>query len=334
MTPSSHPLLRARRLARHTAALGLSAALAGGLGLLPAAAPAVVATPAPALAPVAHSGSMPLLKQGSSGAAVVDLQRHLGIPADGAFGPQTRAAVVSFQSSHGLASDGVVGSRTWSALGGTAAPAAVVSPRPATAATTGYPTLKQGSRGSAVADLQRRLGIGADGVFGAQTRAAVVRFQSSRGLGADGVVGPNTWGALLRGTTTTASRGTPRTAPPATTASLGSRAIAEARSHVGKPYVYGAAGPNSFDCSGFTQYVFSRLGISLPHSSAAQYAALPHVPASQVRQGDLVFARTNGRITHVGVYDADGYWYVARHTGTTITRQKIYTTDVLVGRPA
>ncbi len=56
--------------------------------------------------------------------------------------------------------------------------------------------LRQGSAGAAVADVQRRLGITADGIFGRRTRAAVIRFQSSRGLVADGIVGPRTRAAL------------------------------------------------------------------------------------------------------------------------------------------
>ncbi len=67
------------------------------------------------------------------------------------------------------------------------------------------PTVRWGSRGPAVADLQRRLGAAGfspgpvDGVFGPKTNAAVVAFQRARGLEVDGIVGPKTWGALLRG---------------------------------------------------------------------------------------------------------------------------------------
>ena len=58
------------------------------------------------------------------------------------------------------------------------------------------PTLRQGSRGDAVKDLQTRLGITADGIFGTQTAAAVRDFQSKAGIGVDAIVGPQTWGAL------------------------------------------------------------------------------------------------------------------------------------------
>lgn len=68
---------------------------------------------------------------------------------------------------------------------------------------TGRPTLRRGSRGAAVSDLQRRLEAAGfdpgpvDGIFGSRTRAAVIRFQRARSLTVDGIVGPQTWGALL-----------------------------------------------------------------------------------------------------------------------------------------
>ena len=80
------------------------------------------------------------------------------------------------------------------------------------------PTLRLGSRGSAVIDLQRRLATAgfsagtADGIFGSNTDAAVRSFQRARGLGADGVVGPQTWSELLG--TTTAPQPAPSTGSP------------------------------------------------------------------------------------------------------------------------
>ncbi len=71
--------------------------------------------PAPA---ASGGGARPMLKVGSSGPDVADLQRRLGITADGSFGPATRAAVVAFQSRHGLTPDGIVGPMTWGALDG------------------------------------------------------------------------------------------------------------------------------------------------------------------------------------------------------------------------
>lgn len=80
---------------------------------------AALARSAPA-APTSGASTVsthPLLRYGDSGSAVATAQRHLGITADGAFGPVTRAAVRAFQSAHGLAIDGVIGAHTWAALG-------------------------------------------------------------------------------------------------------------------------------------------------------------------------------------------------------------------------
>jgi peptidoglycan hydrolase-like protein with peptidoglycan-binding domain len=60
------------------------------------------------------------------------------------------------------------------------------------------PLLAYGSRGSAVAEVQRDLHISADGIFGPQTRAAVIAFQRAHGFLVDGIVGPQTWGGLQR----------------------------------------------------------------------------------------------------------------------------------------
>jgi peptidoglycan hydrolase-like protein with peptidoglycan-binding domain len=128
-----------------------------------------------------------LLRFGSRGPAVAEIQRALGIDADGIFGPRTRAAVRSFQKRHGLVVDGIVGPQTRVALarnrGGNGSSS----------------LLRTGSRGPAVAALQRALGIPADGIFGPQTRSAVRQFKARHGLTVDGIAGPQTLGALKNG---------------------------------------------------------------------------------------------------------------------------------------
>ncbi len=216
-----------------------------------------------------------------------------------------------------------------------AAPAAPAPVASLPAAST--PTLRQGARGPAVVDLQQRLGgLTADGAFGRLTRGAVVAFQSGRGLVADGIVGPLTWGALQgqpAGSRTVAVRASRSDVGRTVVGSaLGAAAVAEAATHAGKPYRYGATGPGSFDCSGFVQYVYGQLGISLPRTSAQQAAVARSVPRGSEQLGDLIIFRSGGTVTHLGIYAGNGTMWVARRTGTTVTRQAIYTSTYSVGR--
>jgi cell wall-associated NlpC family hydrolase len=97
-----------------------------------------------------------------------------------------------------------------------------------------------------------------------------------------------------------ASRSDPR-APvnvgPASAAAL--KAVQTALAQRGKPYVWGAAGPGAFDCSGLTMYAWASAGYSLPHSSSAQSGSGTSISRSQVRAGDLVFFYSP--IHHVGI---------------------------------
>ena len=113
------------------------------------------------------------------------------------------------------------------------------------------------------------------------------------------------------------------------------RAVRIAATHKGDPYVYGATGPHRFDCSGFTLYVYRQLGKSLVHNAAGQYRQTGHIAKSKKAPGDLIFYTGNGSgsgITHVAIYAGNGYTWVARRSGTTVTKQAIYTSHYLVGR--
>jgi len=110
----------------------------------------------------------------------------------------------------------------------------------------------------------------------------------------------------------------------------GEQIISLASNEAGDPYVYGAAGPSSFDCSGFTMYVFAQVGISLPHSSSAQ-AALA-TPVSDPQPGDLVFFSGSGGVYHVAIYAGDGQIWHAPHTGDVVSLDPIWTSSVFYGR--
>lgn len=85
--------------------------------------------------------------------------------------------------------------------------------------------------------------------------------------------------------------------------------IKTALSKRGCPYVWGATGPNQFDCSGLTQYAYKQMGISIPRVAASQAQAGQRVSKSNLKIGDLVFFRTDSgssRISHVGMYIGEG----------------------------
>lgn len=97
-----------------------------------------------------------------------------------------------------------------------------------------------------------------------------------------------------------------------------------ANSKLGCNYVWDAAGPNTFDCSGFTMYVFANAaGISLPHNAAAQYSCGSHVSKSDLRAGDLVFFNTEGGISHVGIYIGGGNFIGAQSSRTGVATASI-----------
>jgi cell wall-associated NlpC family hydrolase len=97
-----------------------------------------------------------------------------------------------------------------------------------------------------------------------------------------------------------------------------SSVVAFAESFVGKsPYVWGGASPSGFDCSGFTMYVYSNFGVSLPHNAAAQQSCTTPVPSGQEQPGDLVFFGTPAY--HVGLYVGGGSMVNAPYTGAYVS---------------
>jgi cell wall-associated NlpC family hydrolase len=100
--------------------------------------------------------------------------------------------------------------------------------------------------------------------------------------------------------------------PPAPNATI-ALVIKTALAQIGKPYVYGAAGPDGFDCSGLTMFAFAAAGIALPHSAEAQSRLGTPVARGDLRPGDLVFFYSP--ISHVGIYVGNGMMVHARTFG-------------------
>ena len=100
--------------------------------------------------------------------------------------------------------------------------------------------------------------------------------------------------------------------------SKGNEVVNYAYKFLGKPYVYGATGPNAFDCSGLTQYVYNKFGAGLSRTTYTQVEEGTKVKRSDLRAGDLVFFNTEGSISHVGIYIGDGDFIHAPRTGKPV----------------
>jgi len=134
------------------------------------------------------------------------------------------------------------------------------------------------------------------------------------------------------GSLTFAPAGSAARAISVTAASRASRVVAIAASKTGDWYSFGAAGPNLFDCSGLTQYVFRQVGVYLPHFADSQKYYGVAVSWAQARPGDLIIFVSGGYGYHAGIYAGGGYMYDAPHEGSTVGRHQIYGTNVLFRR--
>jgi cell wall-associated NlpC family hydrolase len=108
--------------------------------------------------------------------------------------------------------------------------------------------------------------------------------------------------------------------PEATT--VGTVALRAALTQRGKPYVWGAAGPDSYDCSGLVMWAFAQEGISLPHYTGDQWNAGMHVSRADLEPGDLVFFFAD--ISHVGLYIGNGLMVDAPSTGQVVQVQPVF----------
>ena len=103
------------------------------------------------------------------------------------------------------------------------------------------------------------------------------------------------------------------------TTANGNKIVEVAKSKLGSAYKYGAAGPNQFDCSGFTQWCYKQVGISIPHNTEEQFKkATKKVPVSEARVGDILYKKG-----HVGIYIGNGEFIHAPHTGDVVKISKV-----------
>ncbi|MGN6473422.1 MAG: NlpC/P60 family protein [Mycobacteriales bacterium] len=121
---------------------------------------------------------------------------------------------------------------------------------------------------------------------------------------------------------------------PVVSGSGGARVAVEwAYREIGKPYVWAAAGPNSFDCSGLTQYVWGKAGVYLGHYTGDQWNEGTHITRDQVQPGDLVFFAYNtsqpSTIHHVGIYVGGGMMIDAPYTGANVRKEPAFRSDYI-----
>jgi cell wall-associated NlpC family hydrolase len=123
-----------------------------------------------------------------------------------------------------------------------------------------------------------------------------------------------------------ADRSSP-TAPPKTVSGNVAAVIRYAYAQLGKPYRWGATGPDAFDCSGFTMMAWAQAGVSLPHSSRAQIGIGRQVTRSELQPGDLIFRYSP--ISHVSLYIGNGQQIAATHTGSTVKLQSAWQGEIV-----
>lgn len=262
---------------------------------------------------------------GDKGTAVSDIQKRLkeleyynysGIT--GYYGPVTEQAVKLFQSTNGLTVDGITGPETMNLL---------------ISENAKYFCICLGDRSDDVRQLQTRLcELGyldgnATGYFGTVTAEALKEFQALNGLAVDAKAGKETRSRLY---SDSAQRwdGTDRVSDTSTIAdstSSVSKMIDFANEQLGKPYVYAAEGPSSFDCSGFVYYVLRYMGVSTKRCSSDGFSGIESwTKISELNTlvpGDLLFFQsdTSSRVNHTGIYLGNSLFIHASSSNNCVT---------------
>ena len=121
--------------------------------------------------------------------------------------------------------------------------------------------------------------------------------------------------------------GSSPTPPPKAVSGNVAAVIRYAYAQIGKPYSWGATGPDAFDCSGFTMMAWAQAGVSLPHSSRAQIGIGRQVSRAELQPGDLIFRYSP--ISHVSLYVGDGQQIAATHTGSTVKLQSAFQGEIV-----
>jgi len=125
----------------------------------------------------------------------------------------------------------------------------------------------------------------------------------------------------------------PKYSPSRGSASISSNAIvAYASNFLGTPYAWGANGPNTFDCSGFTKYVYAHFGVTLSRTTFSQINEGSYVPRENLQAGDLIFFGTSSNPHHVGIYVGNNSYIHAPSTGDVVKISALTRSDYLTAR--
>jgi cell wall-associated NlpC family hydrolase len=328
--------------------------------------PSEESAPTQGEAPASTVTTCATLDVGTTGAAVKTIQALVGSPVDGNFGPQTASDLKKWQAKQGIPATGIVDNSTWAVMPAVSAATACAQKISGTGFTVSCAVLSQDDTGPAVAVLEAALDQPVDGEFSASTAKALSAAQEAAGLAVTARTNRKTWKALKLTGTPVCTPGSTTPAlpkdwaeqqkvrkqvaqlaadllqqPGTTTNEIALKAIRFARKQLGKPYVYGAAGPKSYDCSGLQMTSYLHAGLTLPRVAADQYAGSgPTVPLDQAQAGDLLFFASDvlipTTIYHVSMYIGGGEVLDAPHTGANVEIKKLWTTNLLplVVRPA
>lgn len=110
------------------------------------------------------------------------------------------------------------------------------------------------------------------------------------------------------------------------------KVLRTAENLAGTPYQYGGTSPSGFDCSGFTKYVYDKVGVNLPRTSSAQADAVQSIAKAAKKPGDLLFFSDGGDVYHTAIYAGHGKMWTAPQSGETVKLDDIYTSSYSVGR--
>jgi cell wall-associated NlpC family hydrolase len=195
-----------------------------------------------------------------------------------------------------------------------------------------FNVLGQGAHGHRVHRVQTILHVRPfTGHYNNSTRRAVRHFQHRRHLAATGVVNAQTWHALGERWHAIERKVERKRSRVQQTRERIMRVV---RAQAGAPYVFGAAGPRAFDCSGLVLYVYRKAtNINyLPHLATGEYRRSHHISRRQARPGDLVVFHSGRNIYHAAIYAGHGFIWEAPHSGSHVKRDRIWSHNVWFGR--